>query len=279
MDQKAHRFRRIVNRPIIGVSTSDAGGTIPWLFIWPAIWFSGGWAVRISPRNPRSLEGLHGLVVSGGSDIAPELYGEEPLIRREIERAGKRKQWTLLLQLLVSALVYALRFLFGLKQSPAADPDRDALERGLLNEAFDRGLPILGICRGMQIMNIFFGGTLHQEIAEFYGEVGRPRTVLPYRRIYLEESSHIADIFRTTRLRVNGLNHQAVDRLGENIRAVAFDTVGITQAIERTDRPFIIGVQWHPEFLPQVAIQRRIFQGLVKHARKIKTDGGSGNKR
>ncbi len=266
-----HPNRRMdghMKRPVIGVSGPDHGGFIPWAFAWLAIRRAGGYAVRLTPnRKPPAVE-LHGLVIGGGADIAPELYGGEKLLREEMKRSTRRGWFSLLFKLAISLLIFGLRWLFGLKRAPDRDPGRDRLELDLLEEATEKGFPVLGICRGMQLINVFYGGTLHQEVDQFYGETGHPHTAWPYKWIALKPGTTLQDIFDTTRLKVNALHHQAVNKLGRGIETVGIDSAGVIQAVEHRDKPFVLGVQWHPELLPQIPIQKRIFYALIAAARR-----------
>ncbi|MFC1835475.1 gamma-glutamyl-gamma-aminobutyrate hydrolase family protein [Thermodesulfobacteriota bacterium] len=251
------------------MSTSHHGGFVPWIFIWWSVWLAGGRAFRITPKSQRPADELQGLVLSGGSDVAPQLFGEEPVLRYEISKATRRRWLSLLPRFAVSMCIYALRFIFGLKRSPTQDPERDQLESTLMDDAISRGIPVLGICRGMQFINVYFEGSLHQHLGEFYGETAYPHTVLPHKRVVLVEGSRLHDILGATRLKVNALHYQAVKDLGEGIAVSAQDEAGIVQALEHCKLPFVIGVQWHPEFLPQFAVQRKLFHALVREAQRF----------
>ena len=136
----------------------------------------------------------------------------------------------------------------------------------LLDDAVRRGLPVLGICRGQQLLNVYFGGSLHQDLATFYVEDPATRTILPRKRVTLEPGSRLAELLGPDE-RVNALHRQGMNTLGERLRVAARDRNGIVQAIEHESLPFVVGVQWHPEYLPQVPSQRAIFSALVRQAR------------
>ncbi|RYZ64778.1 MAG: gamma-glutamyl-gamma-aminobutyrate hydrolase family protein, partial [Proteobacteria bacterium] len=144
--------------------------------------------------------------------------------------------------------------------------DRDRLEVPLIREAVAAGIPVLGICRGMQLLNVCLGGSLHQEISVFYEESPVLRTLLPRKRVFIGANSRLHAIFRRDSLRVNSLHYQSVKALGEGLRSSAAEANGIVQAIEHTNAKFLIGVQWHPEYLPMKRSQQRLFQALVKAA-------------
>ena len=149
----------------------------------------------------------------------------------------------------------------------AADPDRDALERRLVLEALAADKPVLGICRGAQMLNIAQGGNLHQRAYDHYTDSREYRTILPRKDIAILEKTALAGIAGTAPMRVNALHSQAVDRLGADLQVAARDEGGMVQAIERINPPFALGVQWHPEYLIYARRQRALFRALVTAAR------------
>jgi putative glutamine amidotransferase len=155
----------------------------------------------------------------------------------------------------------------GAKRSGRGDPARDAMEMKLLADALHRGLPVLGICRGEQLLNVHFGGSLHQDLATFYVEDPATRTILPRKRVMLQAGSRLMQLLGPDE-RVNALHRQGVDRIGDGLVVAGRDRNGIVQAIEHATLPFVVGVQWHPEYLPQIASQRAIFRALVCAARE-----------
>nr|WP_274705704.1 type 1 glutamine amidotransferase [Salipiger pentaromativorans] len=196
-----------------------------------AIRLAGGRALRWQAGYRRvDLSAVDGVVIGGGDDIAPTLYGGEL-------RVGVR-----------------------------LDPARDALEQEVLRGAFERRLPILGICRGSQMLNVVLGGTLHQDAYQVYAS-RNIRTILPRKRVRIGSETLLAHSARTDCLYVNALHSQAVDRLGEGLRVAARDEGGMVQAIERVTDPFALGVQWHPEHLIYRRAHRRLFRSLVAAAR------------
>jgi putative glutamine amidotransferase len=118
----------------------------------------------------------------------------------------------------------------------------------------------------MQLLNVYFGGTLHQRLAGLYVEDPEIRTVLPQKKIIVDRDSCLAAAFGRGPERVNALHRQAIDQIGRGLRAAARDRNGIVQAIEHETLPLVLGVQWHPEFLPQVPQQRAIFRLLAQRA-------------
>ena len=157
----------------------------------------------ISPGRRRDLEGLRGLVLTGGGDVDPALYGAEP---------------------------HAL--------TKHVFPERDQLERELIEQAERMDLPILGICRGLQILNVARRGTLHQHVE---GHRDLEHAVAP------EPESKIAAFVGTEDYSVNSRHHQAVDRLGYGLIVTARAEDGIVEALEDPERRFLVAVQWHPE--------------------------------
>ncbi|MCO4694578.1 gamma-glutamyl-gamma-aminobutyrate hydrolase family protein [Streptomyces sp. RO-S4] len=208
-------------RPLIGISTYAESG-VRW-GVWqldaallPAgyprlVQRAGGLAAMLPPDAPEhaaaAVARLDGLVVAGGPDVEPVRYGAEP-----DPRTGP----------------------------PARE--RDAWELALIRAALERGVPLLGICRGMQLLNVALGGTLVQHIdghAEVPGTFGRhPVKPVPgtrYADTVPEETS------------VPTYHHQAVDRLGTGLIPSAYAEDGTVEAVERPDGHWVVGVQWHPE--------------------------------
>lgn len=143
---------------------------------------------------------------------------------------------------------------------------RDELEVPLTRAALARGLPILGICRGMQLINVCLGGSLYQEIAEFYEEHPQLTTLLPRKKIEIEPGSRLYDVLGRTMTRVNSLHFQGVKELGSGLHVSALEPSGVVQAIEHREACFLIGVQWHPEYLALESRQQRLFRSLVDAA-------------
>lgn len=226
----------MTDRPLIAVTTSARSGWRIFPLVAFNLWLAGGRAVRWSAGRPADLDDVDGLIIGGGDDISPDLYG---------------------MQLVTSARL---------------DPERDALERRLVEAAIARGIPVLGICRGAQMINVALGGTLDRDAYGTYTASRRVWTILPRKRVKICEGTRLADIAGTPPMRVNALHSQAVDRLGRDLAVAAHDEGGMIQAIERDSEPFALGVQWHPEHLFYARRQRAIFASLVAAARACRAE-------
>lgn len=172
------------------------------------------------------------MVVSGGDDIHPGLYGSEELADKEY------------------------------------DHDRDALEQSYIRYALDERLPLMGICRGYQLINVMMGGTLHLDIRKMRQNTSNFGTVLPRKTVLLEPGSFISGLTGEERLRVNSLHYQAVDRLGEELRVSGRDLDDFVQVLEHDNGAPILGVQWHPEYLFYMPSHLKLFRWLVEQAEK-----------
>jgi putative glutamine amidotransferase len=217
-------------KPTIGVTTSLRSGWRIFPLVAFNLWLTGGRGVRWNTRKEADIARVDGLIVGGGDDISPALYGGD------------------------------------LKLAARLDPDRDSLERRLVEEAIAAGKPVLGICRGAQMLNVALGGTLHQDAYARFKESQRVRTILPRKDVRLKPGSLLSRVAGDAPMRVNALHSQSVDRLGAGLQVAAHDTGGMIQAIERMEEPFAIGVQWHPEHLFYAHRQRALFCALVDAA-------------
>jgi putative glutamine amidotransferase len=185
---------------------------------------------RISVRAPAEGEHFDALVVSGGNDVGPELYGGDAQPKARIDR------------------------------------HRDQLEIRWIERAIDEGWPLLGICRGAQLINVVCGGKLIQDLRALRRRTSNRASLLPTKRVELGKDSFLAQLLRRRRLRVNSLHHQAVETPGKGLRMVGRDRDGICQAIEASGSEAVIGVQWHPEYLFYLSSQRRLFRWLMRRA-------------
>lgn len=267
-----------MTRPRIGVTGPDRGGSAAWLMTRLALLRAGGEPVRLTPRRPRRDVRLDALVLGGGADLDPASYTLEDAEPAGVLDAARLAAKQTHARAAPPSTRFWAPFVLGLRRALALrdpfrilaeriDHERDRLERSLLAEADDQDLPVLGICRGAQVLNVFYGGTLHPDVAGFYVEAPYVRSVLPRKRVVPEADSRLAAIVGARGLPVNALHHQAVRRLGRGLRVVARDTSGVVQAIERDGARLCLGVQWHPEFIPQHTRQLALFGALVDAAR------------
>ena len=217
-------------RPRIGVTTSRRSGWRIFPLVALNIWLGGGTAVRWGAGRPAEIDSVDGIIIGGGDDISPDLYGGD--------------------------LVTTARL----------DPERDALERRLVTEARARNKPVLGICRGAQMLNVALGGTLDQDAYATHGDSRKYRTILPRKTVRILPGTRLVDLTGPDEMKVNALHSQAVNRLGQGLRVAARDDGQMIQAIESTGDPFALGVQWHPEHLIYAHRQRAIFRALVAAA-------------
>ena len=219
------------SRPLIGVTSSADGGRYMWWCNKLAVMMAGGRARRITPDSTVDLNRFAGFVIGGGDDITPTLYGDEidPAIR--------------------------------------VDPARDRLEQNILVHAEMADLPILGICRGAQMINVHRGGAIHRDVGEIYKDAPKLRTVLPRKRVEIRPGSQLARIVRQRAITVNALHHQSISHLGRGLEIVAEDLWKIVQGIEARGERFVMGVQWHPEFLFFLPSHLRLFRALIDAAR------------
>jgi putative glutamine amidotransferase len=176
-----------------------------------------------------ALPRLDGLLLVGGGDVDPVRYG---------------------------ALPHA--------KTGRVFPARDVAELALLHGALELGLPILGICRGLQLLNVALGGTLHQHVPDVVGHGGHSGGEGTFARhdVHLRAGSGLARALNRTTLDVPSLHHQAIDRLGTGLMATAWSDDGLIEAAELDGHPFTVGVQWHPEADEDVAL----FAALVAAA-------------
>ncbi len=180
----------------------------------------------------RSLDGFAGLMLAGGSDINPKVYGQA-----------------------------------AVDQTHPPNDARDSLELELLGEALDRDLPVLAICRGMQLFNVAHSsGTLFQHVE---GHEVRPADPSePAHIVIVQAGTALAAIVAETTLPVNSRHHQAVDHVGEKLVISARAPDGIIEGLERPDCRFAVGVQWHPEDQLRFAPHRHLLDAFVNACRQ-----------
>ncbi len=226
-----------MHQPLIGITTygiahSD-GFNIPAAYVM-AVVRAGGLPLLLPPVSVDPvdawLDRVQGLVLTGGGDMDPARYGAPP-----------------------HATVYNV------------DAARDECELALTVEAIRRRLPMLAICRGIQVVNVALGGTLHPHLPEVYGDAVPhrvPPRVITRHPIRVEATALVAAAMGGAHADVVSWHHQAVDRLGTGLRPVAWSSDGLVEAVELDGHPRMLAVQWHPELS---AVEDPMQQGLFNH--------------
>jgi putative glutamine amidotransferase len=200
----------------------------------------------VLPPIPETAEdmmrGVDGLLLPGGSDLDPGYYGEEP-----IPELGETVR------------------------------ERDAFEMAILKQALERGMPVFGICRGMQLLNVALGGTLYQDLSsQLEGGSIAHRQQMPKwqwtHEVEVDAGSELAKIMEATSLRVNSYHHQAIKDLADDLVAVAHASDGVIEAVESRDlsERWLIGVQWHAEAMRDLEgpAHRNLFKAHVAAAER-----------
>jgi putative glutamine amidotransferase len=198
---------------------------------------AGGIPVLLPPIGepyPELLARLDGVLLSGGADVSPARYGHDPAEATEPLR-----------------------------------PDRDAYEFALLDAAFAADLPVLAVCRGVQVLNAALGGTLHQHLPDHTGhDRHRPKPgTFGTSQVSITETSRIGALLGQE-TKVHCHHHQAIAEVAEPLRVVARADDGTVEAVEATDGRFVVGVQWHPE---QDSADDRLVAALIAEARERAT--------
>lgn len=233
-----------MRKPVIGISavtSSDEKAYTQRAAYAQAIWGAGGEAIFL-PCNPdksnvkQIVRMLDGLLAPGGHDIDPALYGEEM-----VEECGRIKLF------------------------------EDEYDMELVKEAVKQGKPVMGICRGMQVINALYGGTLYQDIPTQYSEEIFHTRLHPmeenFHTVDIEQESYLAKVLGETKeVKVNTSHHQAVKDVADGFRVTAKAPDGIIEAIENEDAS-ILCVQWHPERLQDMEIYQKLMKDFVDRCR------------
>lgn len=212
----------------VGVTGNHRRWAPSWWCTALALRLAGAVPERISVRHPPSGKPLNALIIGGGNDISPEHYHGD-----------------------ITAKV-------------RLDPDRDRLEIKWIHHALDNNIPLLGICRGAQLINVVLGGTLYQDVRPLRKLTYNRPGLLPTKQVRLKPGSRLAKICGKHHLRVNSLHHQAIKQVGKHLKTVGWDLDQFTQAVESGKEKRIIGVQWHPEYLIYLPSQFSIFRSLIR---------------
>ena len=234
-------------RPLIGITTyveqarwgywDLEAALIPSDYV-NAVEAAGGRALLVPPAEDgveETLDALDGIVFTGGADIDPGEYGAEPHPET-----------------------------FGIRH------DRDRAELSLLSAALERDMPVLGICRGIQVLNVARGGDLHQHLPDVVGHERHkhdPPGIFIDHDVTIERDTKLASLLGDTH-GVKSHHHQGLDRIGEGLVPTARDEDGMVEAIEDPDRRFALGVLWHPE----AGENMRLFEGLVREAAAYRSE-------
>ena len=221
----------MVNRPRVGVTGDHRRWAPSWWCLSLVLRLLGARPQRISVIDPATDDDFDALIISGGNDIGPELYNGEELPKAAIDRR------------------------------------RDELEVHWIRRALKDRIPLLGICRGAQLLNVVLGGSLIQDVRPLRFHTSNRASLLPSKRVRLRKDTLLQGLFDKRSVRVNSLHHQAIDTAGDCLEVVARDRDNLCQAVEciESERT-IVGVQWHPEYLFYLPSQLQIFRWLLTQA-------------
>jgi putative glutamine amidotransferase len=227
----------MAQKPLIGITTyvepaawghwQREAALVPYDYV-RAVEQAGGRAVLVPPNEDgieELLDALDGLVFSGGNDLGPDEYGAE-----------------------------------AHPATMGMNPERDRGERALLTAALERDLPVLAVCRGFQVLNVARGGDIVQHLPDLVGHE-------EHREVVGEFSEHSVQVDPSSRIRevrgpVKSHHHQALGRIGDGLREVAWAEDGTVEGLEDPGKPFVVGVLWHPE----AGEDQHLFEQLVEAA-------------
>jgi putative glutamine amidotransferase len=201
-----------------------------------ALRMQGARTHTIRPGSKVDVALLDGLVLSGGTHVHPSRYGQQPAVTANY------------------------------------DTRRDETDFHLLSHAEKLGIPVLGVCRGAQLINIFRGGSLCQNVTPMRKHTRHRPLLLPLQTVRLVRDSRLVEVMRMPIIGANRIHSQAIKQLGRHLRVVAVDKDNFVQAIENTTGQWLMGIQWHPEYLLYHAGHRRIFRHFVQAAEERKLE-------
>jgi gamma-glutamyl-gamma-aminobutyrate hydrolase PuuD len=231
-----------MSRPVIGVTCyvepakftvwDMTAALLPYMYVEHIEKAGGQPVIRPPAGDPSGLvERLDGLIIAGGGDIDPDRYGS-----RSHEKTG-----------------YIRKF-------------RDESEFTLVREAIDARLPFLGICRGLQVLNVARDGTLHQHLPDVVGHTAHSPAPGVFGRVPVRLSPALATIYGAAEVTPAHYHHQAIERLGDGLTVTAQADDGTIEAVELDGHPFALAVQWHPE----ADEDGPLFRALVESARRAR---------
>ncbi|MCH8496933.1 MAG: gamma-glutamyl-gamma-aminobutyrate hydrolase family protein [Marinobacter sp.] len=222
-------------RVVIGIS-GPARRSITHRLIQLGLHLCGADTRYIRPGSTVEPWQLDGLVLSGGTHIHPDRYGQQPEV--------------------------IARY----------DQQRDETDWELMELAHRTSLPVLGICRGAQFINIYRAGTLCQDVTPLRVHTRHRPLLLPMQTVRVVRGSRLATALGAHNLGANRIHSQAIKRLGRQLQAVALDNDGFVQGIEHRGQHWLLGVQWHPEYLLYHPLHRRLFRQLVAAAQTFRNE-------
>jgi len=224
-------------KSIIGITRApDKGFTLQFLMLQISVLIAGGKPLTLKDFNVKQADKINALLIGGGKDVYPGLYNEKPIPGNPYSR------------------------------------EQDDNESRWLHYAKAENLPVLAICRGAQLINIVQGGSIHHKLTGIYEDADYPQNILAYnlfrKKIIIEKGSLLHKITNRHELMVNSIHKRAIKRVGANMRVTAREPNGVIQAIENPDKPFYMGVQFHPERLIHRRVFRKMFGSFVDAAKK-----------
>lgn len=199
-----------------------------------ALWLHGARTHYIRPGSRVDVSLLDGLVLSGGTHVHPSRFGQQSEVTARYDEV------------------------------------RDETDYRLLSHAEQLAIPVLGICRGAQLINVFRGGSLCQNVTPLRVNTRHRPLLLPLQTVRLVRNTRLGRLMHSPVIGANRIHSQAIKQLGRNLRVVALDNDLFVQAIENTRGQWLMGIQWHPEYLLYHGGHRRIFSHFVHAARAQK---------
>jgi putative glutamine amidotransferase len=245
----------MASRPIIGIPTQtleEIPDELPRCWVmsqqYVRVLVAAGaipWIIPLIQDDPTTLRGIYdrldGVFLPGGVDLDPSAYDERPH-----DRCGR------------------------------TDPARDEVELGLTRWALEDGKPLLAVCRGVQVVNVAAGGTIHQDLAsqlpgaikhDYFPRRGQYSRDLLVHDVEVAQGSQLACLLGATTVQVNSMHHQGIKELGPGLRATAYAPDGLIEGLESPNGHFLLGVQWHPEALVERDPRmQRLFTAFIEAA-------------